>query len=117
MELNWVLAALLAVVFGLPLLGALVMAGFGPRRHPCLGWWAFAASALSAAAALVLLVRVGPEGSSDLNFVWVADQGLGLHLRLDPLGLLLLAVVTVLTSLAVLYSVPHHGPEGGTGSF
>jgi NADH-quinone oxidoreductase subunit M len=101
-----------ALVLGLPLLGAVVLAFFGCRSSPAFGWAAFAVSAVSAVAACVMAATSWGQVLVT-RYTWAESLNMGLSFRADALSLLALVAITVLTSLALLYGVSYMTRRGG----
>lgn len=101
-----------ALVLGVPLVGALILALAGGRTSPAYGWAAFVLSAVSAASACVLAATSWGR-VLEARFIWSVALNMGLSFRADALAMLTLVTVTVITSLALLYSISYMARRGG----
>ncbi len=98
---------LLATVIFLPLAGALVAAllpAGEPAQHR---GWALFVSAATFAASLGLWAgfdasMAAPEFQFELNLPWIPSAGIGFHIGLDGVALLLVMLTTALTPVVIL---------------
>jgi len=98
---------LLATVIFLPLAGALVAAllpAGEPQQHR---GWALFVSAATFAVSLALWAgfdasRGGAEFQFELNTPWIPSAGIGFHIGLDGVALLLVMLTTALTPIVIL---------------
>src|SRR5512143_1683863 len=98
---------LLATVIFLPLAGALVAAllpAGEPQQHR---GWALFVSAATFAVSLALWAGFdssmgAPEFQFELNLPWIPSAGIGFHIGLDGVALLLVMLTTALTPIVIL---------------
>src|SRR5574342_502667 len=98
---------LLSTVIFLPLVGALVSAflpGSEPGQHRA---WALFVSLLTFALSLALWFGFqagagAPEFQFETKLPWIASAGIGYHIGLDGVALLLVMLTTALTPVVIL---------------
>jgi NADH-quinone oxidoreductase subunit M len=90
-----------------PLLATLVFFAIKPQEAKT---WALTASVIELAISLVMFILFDPSGGAQfvVNHGWIKSLGIGFHVGLDGISLLLVMLTTVLTPLIILSSFKHH---------
>ena len=100
----------LTILILLPVAGALALVGYSflsNRREEHYRWIAFIATAVTFAVSLLLLRRLGVNGSEfqfDENVSWIGSIGARYHIGVDGVSLWLVLLTTLLMPISVLSS-------------
>ena len=89
-----------------PLLATLVFFAIKPQEAKT---WALAASVIELVISLVILILFDSSGGAQfvVNHAWIKSLGIGFHLGIDGISMLLVLLTTVLTPLIILSSFKH----------
>ena len=89
-----------------PLLATLVFFVIKPQEAKT---WALTAAVIELAISLVMIILFDPAGGAQfvVNHAWIKSLGIGFHIGMDGISLLLVMLTTVLTPLIILSSFKH----------